>query len=148
MKDNNRQQTANNAVPGRPSLLKRKRVVIAGVVVALALALLTYVGVSQFSTYYLTVSEFVAEQDSLHDKQIRVTGQVVADSMNWDAETVTLSFILADGEASLPVYYQGVIPDMFKEGSDVVVEGKYDLQGVFYANKLITACPSKYEPSE
>jgi len=45
----------------------------------------------------------------------------------------------------LNVVYQGVTPDMFQDGGEVVVEGALDEQGVFHANTLLTSCPSKYE---
>jgi len=76
-----------------------------------------------------------------------VAGQIVPDSVNQDTENFTLSFTITDGETTLPVVYQGVVPDTFKAGTDIVVEGKSDRQGVFHASKLITKCPSKYEPS-
>ena len=69
-------------------------------------------------------------------------------SLDWDTDNFTLSFTLADGAASLPVVYKGVVPDTFKPGEDVVAEGKSDQQGVFHADKLITRCAGKYEPAE
>ena len=129
-------------------LLKRKRLVIATVAVVAAVALLVYIGVTQFGTYYFTVSEFVAEGDSIHGKQARVSGTVVAESVDWDVDNVTLRFILSEGGATLPVVYSGVVPDAFREDGDLVVEGKSDAGGVFNATKLVTKCPSKYGPAD
>jgi len=144
MKDTNTAQTSGSKnVP----LLKRKRVIFAGAIVLLAMGFLIYMGLSQFATYYFTVSEFLAEGESISGKQVRVAGQVVPDSVKQDTENFTLSFTITDGETTLPVVYQGVVPDTFKAGTDIVVEGKSDQQGVFHASKLITKCPSKYEPS-
>jgi len=144
MKDTNTAQTSGSKnVP----LLKRKRVIFAGAIVLLAMGFLIYMGLSQFATYYYTVSEFLAEGESISGKQVRVAGQVVPDSVKQDTENFTLSFTITDGETTLPVVYQGVVPDTFKAGTDIVVEGKSDQQGVFHASKLITKCPSKYEPS-
>lgn len=148
MEDSYKEEPASNAGSRKPHLLKRKKVLFAGVVVAVAIGFLVYIAVSQFATYYLTVSEFVERGDSVYDKQVKVAGQVVPESIDRDTENFTLSFILADGNASLPVVYKGVVPDTFKPDSDVVVDGKLDAQGVFQASKLITKCPSKYEPSE
>lgn len=144
MKDTNTAQTSGSKnVP----LLKRKRVIFAGAIVLLAMGFLIYMGLSQFATYYYTVSEFLAEGESISGKQVRVAGQIVPDSVKQDTENFTLSFTITDGETTLPVVYQGVVPDTFKAGTDIVVEGKSDQQGVFHASKLITKCPSKYEPS-
>ncbi len=130
-------------------MLKRKRVIFAGAIVLLAMGFLSYMGLSQFATYYFTVSEFLAEGESISGKQVRVAGQIVTDSVNQDTKKFTLNFTITDGEQTLPVFYQGVdVPDTFKAGTDIVVEGKSDRQGVFHASKLITKCPSKYEPPD
>ncbi len=128
-------------------LLKRKRVIFVGAIVLIAIAALSYIGVSKFATYDITVSEFVAKAGSFTGKQVRVVGEIVPGSVNQDTKNFTLSFTIADGNVSLPVVYQGVVPDTFKEGTDIVVEGKSDQQGVFQASQLITKCPAKYEPS-
>lgn len=142
MKDANTAQTSGSK---KVPLLRRKRVIFGGVVVLLAMGFLIYIGLSQFATYYYTVSEFLEKGDSISGKQVRVAGQVVPGSVNQGTENFTLSFTITDGETTLPVIFQGVTPDTFKEGADIVVEGESDLQGVFHASKLITKCPSKYE---
>lgn len=128
-------------------LLKRKRVIFAGAIVLMAIGFLIYIGLSQFATYYYTVSEFVAQSESLSGEQVRVTGQIIPDSVIQDTSNFTLNFTITDGETSLPVVYHGVVPDTFKAGTDIVVEGRSGQQGVFNASVLITKCPSKYEPS-
>jgi len=144
MEDTHTAQTSGSkSVP----LLKRKRVIFAGAIVVMAMGFLIYMGLSQFATYYYTVSEFLAEGESISGKQVRVTGQIVPDSVNQNTKNFTLNFTITDGEATLPVFYRGLdVPDTFKVGTDIVVEGKSDQQGVFHASKLITKCPSKYEP--
>lgn len=145
MEEVHKPETAGNKTT---PFYKKKKFIFALIVVTIAIGFLGYMGARQFATYYITVSEFVEQGDSLYDQQIRVAGHVVAESVNWDTENITLSFTLVDGEASLPVVYKGAVPDTFKPGNDVVVEGKSDQQGIFRADKLITKCPSKYEPSE
>jgi cytochrome c-type biogenesis protein CcmE len=56
-----------------------------------------------------------------------------------------LSFRIKDGESSLQVDYQGVVPDSFKPGNEVIVEGKYTAEGLFRATTIMPTCPSKYE---
>lgn len=140
--------TAQTSGSKNVPLLKRKRVIFAVAIVLMAIGFLIYIGLSQFATYYYTVSEFVAQSESLSGEQVRVTGQIIPDSVIQDTNNFTLNFTITDGETSLPVVYQGVVvPDTFKAGTDIVVEGRSDQQGVFFASKLITKCPSKYEPS-
>ena len=50
--------------------------------------------------------------------------------------------------ASLPVFYSGAVPDTFKVGNQVVVEGEYTAAGIFEADAIIVKCGSKYEPAE
>ena len=137
--------TAQTSGSKNVPLLKRKRVIFAGAIVLLAIGFLIYIGLSQFATYYYTVSEFVAQSESLSGERVLVSGQIIPDSVIQDA--FTLNFTITDGETSLLVVYQDIVPDTFKAGADIVVEGRGDQQGVFYASKLITKCPSKYEPS-
>ncbi len=142
-------ETRTEQAPPRKNvpLLKRKRFIFVGAIVLIAIAFVAYIGFTKFATYDITVSQFVAQSGSYAGKQVRVVGEVVPGSVNQDSQNFTLSFIMADGNTSLPVVYQGVVPDTFKEGTDIVAEGKSDQQGVFHASQLITKCPSKYEPS-
>ena len=56
-----------------------------------------------------------------------------------------MKFFIEENDSSLNVAYQGVTPDMFVDGGEVVVEGTLGKDGVFHANTLLTSCPSKYE---
>ncbi len=58
---------------------------------------------------------------------------------------LNVMFSIEEKESSLKVSYQGVTPDMFADGREVVVEGTLGEDGVFHANTLLTSCPSKYE---
>ena len=75
-------------------------------------------------------------------------GQVVGTPAG-DAHAAGLRFQLRDvkGMTAVPVVYKGSVPDLFKTGRDVVVDGRL-LNGVFVAvpNTLVTKCPSKYSP--
>ncbi|MDX6370257.1 MAG: cytochrome c-type biosis protein CcmE, partial [Gaiellaceae bacterium] len=66
-----------------------------------------------------------------------------------DAHAAGLRFQLRDvkGTATVPVVYKGTVPDLFRTGRDVVVDGRLR-DGVFVAvpNTLVTKCPSKYQP--
>jgi cytochrome c-type biogenesis protein CcmE len=144
MEDVNTQQPAQS---GGTPLLKNRKFLFVGTVVVIALGFLAYLGASQFATYYITVSEYAEQADTLAGERIRVAGQVLDDTVDWDAKEFALSFTLVDGQASLPVVYHGVVPDTFDAANEVVVEGSADPQGLFVADKLITKCPSKYEPA-
>jgi cytochrome c-type biogenesis protein CcmE len=57
-----------------------------------------------------------------------------------------MQFTIIDGSKSLPVTYKGTVPDTFKPGIDVLIEGRLDKDGIFRATTILTKCPSKYEP--
>ena len=118
-----------------------------------AVGYLMYTGIRETSLYYLTIEEFLTKRVALADEGVRVAGRVQSGSMNWNPKDLHLSFSLGsfeDGQSSasgVPVRYQGILPDMFAEGRDVIVEGRYSPAGVLEAKTIMTSCPSKYEPA-
>jgi cytochrome c-type biogenesis protein CcmE len=80
---------------------------------------------------------------------MRVKGWVKHGTMQWDARTNELAFALShkDDSEAVPVSYKGILPDMFAEGREVVVEGRY-VDGGLTARQIMTSCPSKYEPAK
>ncbi|MDZ7262551.1 MAG: cytochrome c maturation protein CcmE [candidate division KSB1 bacterium] len=102
-------------------------------------------GMRETTVYFLTVSELLAEGQSIYNTGVRVNGKVVAGSVKWNANTLELNFQLTDGKTSIPVVHRGVAPDLFQEGREVVVEGKWGSDQIFRATHLLTKCPSKYE---
>jgi cytochrome c-type biogenesis protein CcmE len=97
--------------------------------------------------YYFELDEYLAARSAHAGEPMRVKGWVRTGSMQWDPATNKLDFELArqDGSGGVPVAYQGILPDMFAEGREVVVEGRDEGQ-VFHARQVMTSCPSKYEP--
>lgn len=81
-------------------------------------------------------------------KRIRVAGKVV-DPIKYQTEpSFELTFLVSDPEsptAVVPVIYKNLKPDMFAAGRDVLIDGDFR-NGTLEAMKLLTQCPSKYEP--
>ncbi len=82
---------------------------------------------------YFTVSGLKSQGDTLDSQQVRVRGKVVPGSIDWDGETKVLRFVLADEKNSLNIVYKGIVPDSFKPGVNLIVEGKYGPDGSFEA---------------
>ena len=123
------------------------RYVLGGVIVFIALGALLYQGFQGSAVYYYTLPELRENGAGLEGSRIRVAGKVGTQAISWDAQTRVTTFTLVEGEAdSLKVVYQGVVPDAFEAGVDVVVEGKYSLSGPFEADQLIAKCPTRYVP--
>ncbi len=115
-------------------------------VIVLTIAYLIFTGVSKTSSYYLSIPELLDQGSSLYGSGIRLKGNVLAGSIDRDRMKLKLDFRLTDeSEKSIPIHYEGVVPDLFKEGLDVIVEGHISPNGIFQASILLTSCPSKYE---
>jgi len=128
--------------------LKKKlqyKPIIISAVILLVIGYLIYTGLRDTMVFYLTVSEVMAKPPGdLTDTQ-KVGGIVTAGSVQWDPKTLKLSFKLEDQQAGLIVHYSGVVPDSFKPGTEVIVEGTYRGDGTFWATTIMPKCASKYE---
>lgn len=128
-------------------MLNQRRFIVGAVLIAAAVSYLVYAGIKTTSVYYFEMDEFVAHRTAHAGEDLRVKGWVRSGSVQWDAATSSLAFELAkqDGSEPVPVAYKGILPDMFSEGREVVVEGRYEVPGL-RAKQIMTSCPSKYEP--
>jgi len=108
-------------------------------VVAACVGYLIYSASGGATEYYMTVSELQAHAMA---GDVRVAGVVQDDVQKSDGLHVT--FTEKDGTASMPVQYTGTLPDIFKPGITVVVEGKLGGDGVFHARTLLAKCPSRF----
>jgi len=125
---------------------------VGATLVVAAIGYLMYAGLQQSSTYYFTIEEFLPRKAELSGQGIRVAGRVAEGSL-WkqtSAKGTEMKFAIGDfkgpgqmGEM-VPVAYTGIVPDMFAEGRDVIIEGRY-VDGTLRAQQIMTSCPSKYE---
>ena len=90
----------------------------------------------------------VATKSPPVDKAVRLGGMVETGSIKHLPDGVTISFVVADKEAKVPVRFTGVAPDLFKEGSGVVAEGKFTADGGFVADNLLAKHDERYMPPE
>lgn len=126
--------------------MKYKPIIIS-VIILVITGYLIYTGIRDTMTYYLTVPEVLAKQPGQLTETQKVEGIITPGSVQWDPKTLNLSFELADKTAStnLTVHYRGVVPDSFKPGSELIIEGAYQGDGLFLATTLMPKCASKYE---
>ena len=99
--------------------------------------------------YYRNVAEFASDASAGANgsSAIRVHGFVVAGSIRKDLPAGHVDFSIADPDQprALQVRYLGIdVPDLFRDGAEVVVEGRLE-QGTFLAERVLAKCPSKYE---
>ncbi|MBI3814107.1 MAG: cytochrome c maturation protein CcmE [Nitrospinae bacterium] len=124
---------------------KQIKFIAGSIIIVAAIGYLVVTGISKTSVYYLTVSELLSKGDSVFGQGIRVEGKVMDGSIKKAPSALKVDFKITDSSKDISVHYEGVIPDLFEDGRDVVVEGKYSREGVFMAHTLLTSCPSKYE---
>lgn len=129
-------------------MLKKKRFLIGGIIIVLAIGYLGFMGFTASATFNYTVSEIMEQGSSVYGENVRIYGEVAPGSVKQESGSFILKFTIVDveGKESLPVVYQGVVPDTFKTGNDVVVEGQMNPDGVFQAHTLMPKCPSRYVP--
>ena len=125
----------------------RIKFIIAIAVIVITLSYLVYGGVKEAKVYYLTVGELKDRVPSVYKDKVRVSGTVVPGSIKKDLDG-SLEFKITDGEKTIDVHYKGIIPDIFKDEVEAVVEGVYTPENVFQANVLLAKCPTKYESLE
>lgn len=96
--------------------------------------------------YYMTVAELHAEGAAVYGERVRVNGDVVADTEDWDANNVTLRFSISDESGDvLPIVFFGPRPDNFQRAASAIIEGELLPDGTFQAETLLLKCPSRYE---
>ena len=121
--------------------------IIAIGVIALTLSYLVYGGVRDAMVYYLTVDELMERIPSVYEQKVRVSGIVVPGSIRKEIDG-SLEFKITDGKQTIDVEYKGIIPDIFRDDVEAVVEGLYTPEKVFHADVLLAKCPTKYESED
>lgn len=96
--------------------------------------------------YYLTVAEVHGRAPGIYGERVRVSGNVVDGSEEWNPRELTLKFAIADESGEqLPIVFYGPRPDNFQRAASAIVEGEYLPNGAFQAETLLLKCPSRYE---
>jgi len=145
-------QTALNASSDEvKSLPPRKRrlpvsFILGGIAILGAVIYLVFANTQANAVYYMTVSE-LRNCTTCATQSVRVAGVVQQGSIVHDDAHQQLRFVIADdnGRQTLPVVYTGIVPDIFRPGITVVVEGHYTAHAPFRAATLLAKCPSKFQ---
>ena len=116
---------------------------IVAAIALMALGLLVWNALQSTTSYYLQVSELESLGAQAYNQKARVAGKVERGSITRSG--TTLRFTAVDQSGKMEVEYRGVVPDIFRDEVEVVVEGKLGEGGVFEAHTLLAKCPSKFE---
>jgi cytochrome c-type biogenesis protein CcmE len=118
--------------------------ILAGIAILGAVIYLVYANTQTNAVYYMTVSE-LKHCTICTTQAVRVAGIVQAGSVVRNDQNESIRFVINDGHQTLPVIYSGVVPDIFRPGIQVVVEGHYTGHGPFQAQTLLAKCPSRFQ---
>jgi len=120
---------------------------LTSVVLVAAFAGLLYSTLSEGTEYYKHVDEVMADPKAWYGKRLQLHGFVVEDSILRKRDSLDYKFQISNNGAVVPARYTGVVPDTFKDGSEVVLKGQLGPDGFSVdANGVMAKCPSKYEP--
>jgi cytochrome c-type biogenesis protein CcmE len=150
--------------------MRINKFVIGGVLILGAVVFLIWTSTAASAEYFLTIDELNAKGSSIVDKNLRVSGAVVGDSIQYDAQNLTLSFevahvpgdnaeleteggladalhqaVIDPSRARMKVVYVGPKPDLLRNEAQAIMTGHMATDGTFYAEELLLKCPTRYE---
>ena len=128
---------------------KHQRLVLVVLAVAalVGAVLLAMWGLQDRAAYFVTPTDIAAGK-AAPDKPMRLGGMVVKGSLTRDPDGLTIRFTVSDTQAETPVVYRGITPDLFREGSGVVAEGRLDANGLFVADHILAKHDERYMPPQ
>jgi len=125
---------------------QRLVLVIAAAAAALVAVLLAMWGLKDRASYFYTPADIAAGKAE-PGKAVRLGGMVEKGSITRQADGVTIRFVMTDGKAETPVTFRGITPDLFREGSGAVAEGRIE-NGTFVADTILAKHDERYMPPE
>ena len=139
-----------SALRTRKQSALNKKYIAGGMLLLVFVVFLGYqmvVATTSTGAYFMTVDEVHAESTTIVGQRVRVNGQVVDGSEDWNAQEIVLKFSIQDEESVqvLPIVFKGPRPDNFHRAADAIVEGQLLADGSFQADTLLLKCPSRYE---
>lgn len=148
----------------------RSKFILGGLLILAAVVYLIVSSTQASAEYFMTVDEVRVNEKNAIGKTLRLSGAVVGDTIQYNAQTLTLTFevahvtgdnkeIEAQGGLAevlhqavndptrnrLKVIYNGVKPDLLKNEAQAIMTGRLDEDGVFHADELLLKCPTRYE---
>jgi cytochrome c-type biogenesis protein CcmE len=127
---------------------KNQRLVLlsAALLAVLVAVLLAMWGLRDRASYFFTPADIAAGKAS-EGQPMRLGGMVQQGSVKHDPDGVTVRFVVTDGKATTPVSFRGIVPDLFREGSGAVAEGRLE-RGTFVADTILAKHDERYMPPE
>jgi cytochrome c-type biogenesis protein CcmE len=128
---------------------KQKRTAfVGGLLAAAALAVFLVLNALNSAVAYFYTPSDLAKLDAPPAGLVRLGGLVEAGSVAYPHQDAEVHFIIADEAARTPVVFKGLLPDLFREGQGVVVQGRFRADGAFEAMEVLAKHDENYMPRE
>jgi cytochrome c-type biogenesis protein CcmE len=130
--------------------LRKQRLILIGILLS-ALGGATALGLLAFKdniNHFYSPSEVAEKNMRGAERQFRLGGVVLEKSLQREANSLRLRFIITDRFKETPVQYEGILPDLFREGQSVIATGKFNPSGEFVANEILAKHDESYMPPE
>jgi cytochrome c-type biogenesis protein CcmE len=131
----------------RPVRKRRLQLVILLLVGVSISAALIFRALSENINLFFTPTQIVAGEAPV-DREIRAGGLVVPGSVKRDAESLHVEFVVTDTAAQTPIVYEGILPDLFREGQGIIAVGTLDDNGIVQARQVLAKHDENYMPPE
>ena len=148
----------------------RLKFIIGGLLIVAAVVYLIVSSTQASAQYFLTVDELIAKGSGINGRDVRISGAVIGDTVQYDPQTLNLTFTIANipgdnkvietqgglstvlhaavsdpNRQRIVVVYNGPKPDLLRDEAQAIITGKMGDDGNFYATELLLKCPTKYE---
>lgn len=148
----------------------QRKLLIGGFIIVAAVIYLIVSSTQTAAQYYLTVEELITKGESVRDRDIKVSGVVVGDTIEYDVKSLELRFTIVNvpadldeieragglaevlqravndpSEPRLDVLHVGPMPDLLRHEAQAILTGRMGTDGVFQADELLLKCPTRYE---
>lgn len=148
----------------------RTKFIVGGLLILAAVAYLIVTATQANAEYFMTIDELKAKGSAATGQNLRISGAVVGDTIQYDPQTLQLSFQVANvpgdnkvvdaegglaavlhdavvdpSRARIKVVYSGPKPDLLKNEAQAIMTGHLGTDGVFHADELLLKCPTKYQ---
>lgn len=127
---------------------QKRFVMVAGLMTALVVALALVLNAFQSNLVFFFTPTQVANGEAPQGKSFRIGGLVVPGSLQRDTDGLKMQFAVTDQAKTVQVHFQGILPDLFKEGAGVVAQGMMQADGRFLAKEVLAKHDENYMPPE
>jgi cytochrome c-type biogenesis protein CcmE len=153
-----------------PTKTGRTKFILGGLLILVAVVYLIASSTQASAEYFLTIDELKAKGAEVVGRNLRISGAVIGETIQYDPKTLNLSFMVANvpgdnnvieaqGGLALVLHnavsdptrtrmqaiYNGTMPDLMKDEAQAIMTGHLGADGIFYADELLLKCPTKYE---